>query len=152
MKITKEQNRALCGKYPFLIPRNRWTDKIPDGYDYGFTELDMMPDGWRIAFGEQLCSELKEELEKAGALDGYRIMQIKEKYGGLRWYDNRNTKRGHEIVSKYEEMSLRTCVQCGAPATRMALGWICPYCDACCPDEPSIPIEEWFSETKEESE
>lgn len=94
---TKEQNRELCRRYPFLIPSNRWsgkriTDAVGGGYwpgnpsavpeyDYEYTELDEMPDGWRIAFGEQLCEELREELEKTGRMDEYRIVQIKEKFG-----------------------------------------------------------------------
>lgn len=104
-----------------------------------------MPHGWRIAFGEQLCSELKAELEKGDILDEYRIWQIKEKYGALRWYDNGNTKAGYDILSKYEELSARTCITCGKPATRITRGWISPYCDDCCPqNEPSIPIGEYY--------
>lgn len=146
---TKRRNRELCEKYPFLIPSNRWTGKrITDGagywaqepdvipeYDYDFTELDSMPSGWRKAFGTQLCDELKAELESAGYMDKYRITDIKEKYGGLRWYDNGNTSKGHEIISKYEDMSYRICIKCGKPATRVTTGWISPYCDDCCPNE-----------------
>lgn len=57
--------------------------KTPD-WDDSFTGLDEMPEGWRIAFGKQLCDELKAELERAGRLESYRILQIKEKYGALR--------------------------------------------------------------------
>ena len=35
------------------MPRNRWTGEVPEDYDYSYTELDSMPDGWRKAFGEQ---------------------------------------------------------------------------------------------------
>ena len=159
MEYTKEQNRALCEKYPFLIPSNAFSGKrinegagfwpgspeeIPE-WDYEFTELDHMPHGWRIAFGEQLCDELKAELEKAGILDKYRIWQVKEKYGTLRWYDNVNTKAGYDILSKYEELSARTCIHCGKPATRITQGWISPYCDDCCPqNERSVPIGEYY--------
>ena len=81
MEYTQEQNRALCEAYPFLDRNRRWGAKdCPDGpkpgvpedlkeWDYEYTELDCMPDGWRIAFGEQLCAELKAELERAGILD-----------------------------------------------------------------------------------
>jgi len=34
-----------------------------------------------------LLRELKEELVKFGYLDNYKILQIKEKFGTLRWYD-----------------------------------------------------------------
>lgn len=83
-----EENKALIVEFPFLLPRNRWTGNVPDDYDYSYTELDDLPDGWRIAFGLQMCRELKEILVKGGGLDVYRITQIKEKNGTLRWYDN----------------------------------------------------------------
>ena len=168
METTKEYNKALCERYPFLIPSNRWSgvriteasgggfwpgspDAVPN-YDYERTELDDMPDGWRIAFGEQLCEELKEELVRAGYLDKYRITQIKEKYGMLHWYDNGNTKRGNDIISKYVRLSERTCICCGKPATRVTTTWISPYCDKCCPSENSVSIEDWFKEMEEECE
>lgn len=168
MNHTKEQNRALCEKFPFLIPTNRWSGKrindaagggywpgspeaVPE-YDYEYTELDSMPDGWRAAFGEQLCEELKAELEKAGALDSYRITQIKEKFGTMRWYDSGNTEAGYKILSKYEALSIRTCICCGKPATRIATGWISPYCDDCCSGERTIPIEEYFAEIEDEED
>lgn len=84
----KEYNKALCEEYPFLLPRNRWTDETSDDYDYEYTEMDAMPAGWRIAFGDDLLKELKAELVKFNFLNEYRIAQIKEKFGGLRWYDN----------------------------------------------------------------
>lgn len=165
MNYTKEQNRELCEKYPFLIPSNRWSgkrineaadggywpgspDAVPE-WDYEYTELDEMPDGWRIAFGEDLCRELKEELERAGALDSYRITQIKEKFGSLRWYDNGNTKAGYNIISKYEAISERTCICCGKPATRISTGWISPFCDECCSGSGTVPIEEFFGDSED---
>ena len=144
----KKRNKQLIEKYPFLLPHNRWTDKVDKDYNYEYTELDAMPEGWRKAFGEQMCQEIKDELIKASALEKYRIMQIKEKYGSLRWYDNFNTQKGYDIIHKYEEISARTCIQCGEPATRVTTGWIAPYCDKCIDDalEYSIPISEFYEE------
>ena len=31
----------------------------------------------------------------------------------------------------YEDMSAKTCIVCGEPATHMTKGWICPVCDNC---------------------
>ena len=162
MKTTKEQNKKLVERYPFLLPRNRWTDKVSKDYDYSYTELDEMPDGWRIAFGRDICEEIRDELERAGYLDRYRITQIKEKYGTLRWYDFGHTERiGREIIPKYEKISAHTCICCGKPATRITLGWISPYCDNCVPKGKngettgyykSIPIEEYYQECTDESE
>lgn len=145
--MEKEYNKQLCEKYPFLLPRNRWTGLVHPDYDYSYTELDAMPDGWRKAFGEQICEEIKQELEENNLLDQYRISQIKEKYGRLCWYDFGCTEKMlHEIIPKYEELSKCTCIRCGKPATKITLGWISPYCDDCCPmSEYATSIDEYFS-------
>lgn len=148
--MDKEYNKQLVEKYPFLLPRNRGTGKVSHDYDYSYTELDDMPDGWRKAFGEQMCEEIKQELEEKGLLDQYRISQIKEKYGALCWYDFGCTKKIlREIIPKYEKLSTRTCIKCGKPATRITLGWISPYCDDCCPiGEYATYVDEYFKKSK----
>ena len=167
METTKEQNRALCERYPFLIPRNAWSGRrITDGagfwpgspdsepeYDYEYTELDAMPDGWRIAFGEQLCEELRDNLVNCGRLDDFYFTQIKEKYGMLRMYHNGLDRDGDRILNKYEALSKKTCILCGKPATRITLGWISPYCDECLPGgERSVPIEQTDGAEAEDGE
>ena len=42
MQSNKESNQKLIERFPFLIPRNRWTGKVPEDYDYSYTELDSM--------------------------------------------------------------------------------------------------------------
>lgn len=155
MQSNKESNQKLIERFPFLIPRNRWTGKIPEDYDYSYTELDSMPDGWRKAFGEQMCEDIREELVRAEYLDQYRITQIKEKYGTLCWYDFGCTERMlRDIIPKYERLSARTCIRCGNPATKASTGWISPYCDTCAGKishaERFIPIEEWLSGSGDE--
>ena len=73
-KSVKDANRKLCKEYPFLLP-----DYPDPDYDYEYTKLDDMPDGWRIAFADDLLRDLKQELTKNGSMDGYCIDQIKEK-------------------------------------------------------------------------
>lgn len=164
MDAKQKKNKALCERYPFLIPRNVWTgkritdgagldsdsDKVPE-YNYEWTLLDNMPEGWRKAFGEQMCEEMREALIDEGRLDDYVITDIKEKYGGLRWYSYEETARTIKIIHKYEELSHRTCIRCGAPATVVTTGWINPYCDNCLPRNNNAPddhmtIEEYFDE------
>lgn len=127
MQSNKESNQKLIERFPFLIPRNRWTGKIPEDYDYSYTELDSMPDGWRKAFGEQMCEDIREELVRAEYLDQYRITQIKEKYGTLCWYDFGCTERMlRDIIPKYERLSARTCIRCGTPQQRPLLAGSVP--------------------------
>lgn len=170
----KQRNRELCERYPFLIPRNSWSgmriteaqkggfwpgdpDAVPE-YDYEYTELDSMPEGWRKAFGEQLCEDLRNELIRAGgwkALDEYMIVQIKEKWGYLHWYDNGCTERWYnEILPKYEALSERTCVSCGQLAEYISAGWISPWCEECAQGvrDRMIPIDKWFQTDEEENE
>ena len=97
------------------------------------TELDAMPEGWRNAFGIQMCKEIKQELKRhKGALRKYRITQIKEKFGGLRWYDCHSPEKiWKEIIPKYTELSYKTCICCGKPAEYISCGWVSPYCSDC---------------------
>lgn len=94
-----------------------------------YTELDAMDSGWHKAFGIQMCEEIKAQLKKEHNLYKYRIIQIKEKFGGLRWYDECSSREIKNIIQKYEEISYKTCIICGKPATKISNGWICPYCD-----------------------
>ena len=100
-----------------------------------YTELDAMPDGWRKAFGIQMCKELKKVLKQYNYLYKYRIMQIKEKYGSLRWYSD-GSPNGCEypIINKYEILSERTCIVCGKPAKYISTRWISPYCEEHAPE------------------
>ena len=171
MERTKEENKALCDRYPFLIPWNRFSgmriteaqnggywpgnkEAIPE-YDYEYTELEGLMTGWDIAFGEQMCEEIREALIEDGDLDRWKIVELKEKWGRMTLYDNGHKagSRIPDIIAKYEALSMRTCVVCGKPATRVTTGWVCPFCDDCCincEEDRSISIEEWLAEGNED--
>ena len=53
----KERNKALVERYPFLLPRYEWSQEPLDDYDYEFTNLDDIPQGWVKSFGIQMCEE-----------------------------------------------------------------------------------------------
>ena len=146
VELTPEENKQLCEKYPFLLPHNRWTDEVPKNFDYSYTELDAMPDGWREAFGLQMCNELKEALEKIDKINEFRIEQIKEKFGELRFYTNWVNDEIINIINKYEALSRKTCICCGKPATKITTDWISPYCDECIDKENDtyIDINEYY--------
>ena len=85
----------------------------------------------------------KKALKKNKFLYKYRIVQIKEKFGGLRWYDAGIPKDSKifDIIAKYAEISYKTCGVCGKPATKMTKGWIYPYCDNCIGDRDFTEIK-----------
>lgn len=150
-------NKELIEKYPWLTPSNRFSGKWitdcigEDGeegfwpgeptkhpeYNYEFTELDMMPDGWRKQFGEQMCEEIQQELMTwtPDKYKNFRIFDIKEKYGELRFYVNMESIKLHKIIRKYMDLSRKTCIVCGEPACWMSKGWISPYCKECAEEE-----------------
>lgn len=122
----RKENKRLIEQYPFLLQR----ETCPTNFEA--TELDAMPAGWRAAFGEEICKEIMEELVRNNCVDSYQILQIKEKYGELRWYSQGGTERIYrEIVPKYERMSRRICIQCGQPAALVSRSWVAPWCNAC---------------------
>ena len=64
-RAQRKKNKALCKRYPFLIPRQVWTDKIIWlNKPYDWTLKDEFPYGWWKSFGLQLCEELRNELIK----------------------------------------------------------------------------------------
>ena len=144
IETSQKENKQLCEQYPFLLPRNIWTDEISKDFEYSYTELDAMPDGWRKAFGLQMCEELKQELIRINKMDEFRIAQIKEKFGELRFYTNWVTDEIEAIINKYTELSRKTCINCGKPATVITTGWISPFCNDCVKDinDNYEPIEE----------
>ena len=130
-KYNIELNKRMIEYFPFLLPRNRWTGLVSSSYDYSYNEMRAMPDGWAIAFGYEMLCELREELFAHGFLYDYRIIDIKEKYGLLRWYDSGITENGYEIIRKYERLSYETCIYCGESVTHETYGWINYVCGKC---------------------
>ena len=152
----REYNRALVERYPWLKIKNYanfdpYPEKEPTD-EYNWTWLDDMPDGWRLAFGEQMCAEIQAELERVNYVNEYQILQIKEKYGSLRWYNGAIPADCNvfDIINKYENLSEIICISCGKPAKYTTLDWISPYCDICMSKLESyerikyVPIERRF--------
>lgn len=135
-----EEDRYLLKKHPFL--------QI-NGLDV--SHLNSLPKGWRRSFGCELCKEIKKALDETDSLADYSILQVKEKYGALRWYDAGAPEEVSRIVEKYTEISKQTCICCGKMATRITTGWIYPFCDDCLPTyrdgqpRPSVPIEKYYT-------
>lgn len=129
-------NWILIGKYPFLLPtywnRDSMQYKVDEDYNYKYTELDAMPDGWRKTFGEMMCEEIYNALVECGGLDDYRIEQIKEKFGQLRWYGYPSYKEVERIIDKYSVLSENICIICGKPDVPLTNnGWLSPFCKKC---------------------
>ncbi len=59
----------------------------------------------------------------------YQICQIKEKFGGLRFYTDELPYSGWEHISEAEKLSLKTCEECGRPGKIWnRRGWVRTLC------------------------
>ena len=127
-------NEQLLNRYPFLIPRNSFTGKIVDGFDYTYNEMEAnIPAGWWKRWGELWCEDLLNFC-KQNNYDPNEVMllQVKEKFGGLRVYHNGLPEGWTEHEYAWEYISQHTCIECGEfPVPLRDDGWICPYCDKC---------------------
>ncbi len=75
----------------------------------------------------ELIRDLIQELIEAGW--NKEICQIKEKFGGLRFYTNGMTPEMWEILAKYEKKAYITCEICGKPGETRDGRWISTLCD-----------------------
>jgi hypothetical protein len=55
--------------------------------------------------------------------------QVKEKFGGLRFYVQAATDKHYQYITFAESMSYRTCESCGAPGKTYTDGWHTTLCD-----------------------
>lgn len=131
----RKKNKYLCERYPFLIPRSMWYDKITWNIPYDYTLKEAFPSGWWKSFGIQLCEDMREELLKHNYLKDFRITDIKEKYGGLRIYFGGVPMECEisSIIDDYSALSENICLECGKPDIPMLeFGyWLQPICKDC---------------------
>ncbi len=63
------------------------------------------------------------------------LHQVKEKFGGLRFYIGDATEAMHERVAQAEAEAARTCEYCGKPGQARPGGWIKTLCDQCAKED-----------------
>jgi hypothetical protein len=87
-------------------------------------------DGWL-----PMIQELIEKLILLGW--DKKICQVKEKFGGLRFYVVNNTKEISDLIKEYEVKSFKICDVCGCDIckTSSVNGWIYSRCEKHRPEE-----------------
>lgn len=132
----KTKNKRLIKKYPWLQTKIHWyTGRTKHNWqkDWDSTWLDDFPKGWRKTWGDLICEDIHKVLKRTNQINDYTIVQIKSKYGSLRWYDNGDkTGEIQDIITKYEHISSRTCEKCGKfPSPVINNGWVICLCEGC---------------------
>jgi hypothetical protein len=130
-RMNAENTKALVESFPLLYcgaDRPRPADSAPRF----FFECR---DGWF-----NLISQLSEKLERSArrcgaapdSADWPRALQVKEKYGTLRFYVMPSTDEFSRLIDEAEKQSARTCELCGRPAKLREKGrWYKTFCDPC---------------------
>ena len=75
-------------------------------------------------------SDLIKKIYEALPEDAF-ISQVKEKFGGLRFYIGAATVEVHDMIEQVERESYTVCEQCGKPGKPREGGWILTLCDDC---------------------
>lgn len=82
---------------------------------------------------EKLCSNIQSHIDwknkQAKVIPQVTVAQIKEKFGGLRFYYDGGDDHIKGMVRMAEAWADATCEDCGAPATKQTSGWIKTVCD-----------------------
>ena len=115
----RDRNRELIAEYPWL-----------DIGDKKLTLLDALPMGWRDLILD-MCKEIKKELVEYDLVSKYEVIEAKEKWYMLSWYDglcdlSPMPSAITDIVCKYEMQSREVCTMCGASKPKDQM-----LCDVC---------------------
>lgn len=74
---------------------------------------------------DTLCDDLREIDPDVEA------HQVKEKFGGLRFYTGGTSKEALDRIQEAADESVETCEYCGSPGERSNEGWIRTLCGPC---------------------
>jgi hypothetical protein len=75
-----------------------------------------------------------------------KAFQVKEKFGGLRFYMTCGTDEISDLISEAEVLSLKTCEECGKPGEERVSGRIHTLCDCCHENWDKIRTKRWEEE------
>lgn len=87
-------------------------------------------EGWSDLLWK-LCEGIEEEIKKSN-IEDFCVTQIKEKFGGLRFYFVNGNDKIRELINKAEDDSFEVCELCGAEGKLKKInGWFSTLCEKC---------------------
>ena len=157
--MRKELDEALCAKYPLIFKDRHqnmqytamcWGFETGDGWfniidtlcglltsDYRqakdrYDHLSEVGVGGILYGTKTVTQEAFDEAKAKFDEETLKVpvaVQVKEKFGGLRFYVQAATDKHYQFISFAESMSYVTCEQCGSPGKRYTDGWHQTLCD-----------------------
>ena len=139
--MNKENTAKLMEKYSFLrVAEDPFIRKGNESMLYDLMLFGIETgDGWYNLI-DNLCATIVKTLKEEGySEDTIKADQVKEKFGGLRFYyhfekevSKEVQQRISEVIGMTEEQSFRTCEVCGKVGKlEEANSWYSTKCDEC---------------------
>ena len=126
--MNKELDEKLCAKYPKIFA-DRHGDMRTTAMCWGFD----CNDGWYNLLNG-LCDSIQSYLDNNPHLKVTQVIatQVKEKYGGLRFYYMGGDGTIHGMVWLAEHLSYLMCEECGSmDKVTQTSGWVYTRCESC---------------------
>ena len=109
----------------------RMVEAYPKMFAEPYGGFAVGPGWWPIL--EALCSQIQHHIDwknkKSMIVPQVNVAQIKEKFGGLRFYYDGGDEYISGLVSMAESWAACSCETCGTPGERREGGWIRTLCD-----------------------
>jgi hypothetical protein len=112
----------------------RMEEKYPKMFAEPYGGFAVGPGWWPII--ESLCANIQSHTdwwnknrETRPVVEQVIVEQIKEKFGGLRFYYQGGDDQISGMVRMAEEWAARHCEECGKPGKSRSGGWIRTLCD-----------------------
>ena len=124
--------------------QNKLFDKYPKIFGQKDLPVSQTAMCWGIETGDGwydildiLCKQIQNHLEHNLRKDqdpvavSVEATQVKEKFGGLRFYYIGGDEFIEGLIWMAEAISSRTCEECGSPGTQNKAGWVRTLCSRC---------------------
>lgn len=97
---------------------------------------------WLAGIGKGWHSIVQSLIDDANAEPDCQILQVKEKFGGLRFYTSGASPKLNKLIEAAEEASNSICEFCGNPGEHKDIGhWIKTSCETCLTQQKQIREE-----------
>ena len=109
----------------------RMKEQFPNMFSQPYGGFAIGEGWWPII--ESLCGNIQHYLnwknKEREVVPQVVVAQIKEKFGGLRFYYEGGDDRIHGMVSMAESWADKSCETCGVPGQSRSGGWIKTLCN-----------------------
>ncbi len=124
--MDKELTEKLKERHPQIM-QDLWGDPRVTCMAFGVE----CGNGWYNLL-DDLMTALEVEANRSGAESPPRAVQIKEKFGMLRFYIDAGTDKENDIIDGFEAYSGHVCEACGKPGrVKSYRGWLAARCVDC---------------------